>query len=284
MKLKFTKMHGAGNDYIFFDCTVPEIKDPASTAVRICKRHTSVGGDGIVIILPSDIADARMRIFNADGSEARMCGNAVRCVAKYLYDNNIIKKTDISVETLSGVKYISLSVRNGETVAATVDMGYASVSPMLVPHLFDEPMLNTAVSVNGTFISMSAISVGNPHAVIFVNDTKTADVDEIGPAVENHKLFPDRTNVEFVKVTDRNTLCIRVWERGSGETLACGTGACAAAAAAALCGSCKYSEDIRVISLGGELTVKVEPDLHVYLTGECVKAFDGEVELPDNLS
>ena len=282
MKLKFTKMHGAGNDYIFFNCTVSEIKDPASTAVRICKRHTSVGGDGIVIILPSDIADARMRIFNADGSEARMCGNAVRCVAKYLYDNNIIKKTDISVETLSGVKYISLSVRNGETVAATVDMGYASVSPLLVPHLFDEPMLNTAVAVNGTFISMSAISVGNPHAVIFVNDTETVDVDEIGPAVENHKLFPDRTNVEFVKVTDRNTLCIRVWERGSGETLACGTGACAAAAVAALCGYCKYSEDIRVIFPGGELTVKVDPDLHVHLTGECVKAFDGEVELPDN--
>jgi len=279
MKLEFTKMHGLGNDYVVFNCLERELAAPDEIARRLCARRTSVGADGLVMICRSDVANARMRMFNPDGSEAEMCGNAIRCVGKYLYDNGITDKTSLTVETQSGIKTLSLSLKDGRVSSVAVDMGRALTDPCAIPILADEPMINTALLVDGTYVSLTCLSVGNPHAVAFVNDVNSIDLTRTGPAVENHPMFPKRTNAEFVRVNGPACLTMRVWERGCGETTACGTGACAAVCAAVMCGYCKAGTDVKVILPGGELDVRVMPDMSVRMSGECAKVFDGTCDI-----
>ncbi|NCA66733.1 MAG: diaminopimelate epimerase, partial [Clostridia bacterium] len=225
------------------------------------------------------VADAKMRMFNADGSEGKMCGNAIRCVAKYVYDNGIARKTTLKIETLSGVKTIYVNVKNGSVYSARVDMGKPELIPSKIPVSFDgDAVINAPIIVDNKKHNITCVSMGNPHAVLFCNDLDKLDMAKIGPKFENYPQFPEKINTEFVKVVDSKTLKMRVWERGSGETLACGTGACASVVAAVLNGYCKKNEDIRVILLGGELTVKYT-DEAVYMTGNCVKVFEGVIEL-----
>jgi len=266
MQLSFTKMHGCGNDYIYVNCFEHEIEAPEALAIHLSDRHTGIGGDGFVLILPSDIADANMRMFNADGSEGSMCGNAIRCVAKYLYDNGLVRKTQMRIETLSGVKRLELFIANEAVCSAKVNMGPAEIQP------------SQHVEIENNAYTLTCISMGNPHAVIFCEDVDALDLHALGPQFEHHPLFPDRVNTEFVKILGKNHLRMRVWERGSGETQACGTGACAASVAAVLNGCCDKNTDIVVQLLGGELTIHYT-DEAVYMTGPCVTVFEGIVEL-----
>ena len=278
-RLPFTKMHGCGNDYIYFSGFDLDIPSPESLAVRLSDRHKGIGGDGIVLMLPSTAADAKMRMFNLDGSEGSMCGNAIRCVAKYLYDNDIVKKRAMKIETLSGVKTLTLATRNGAVASVKVDMGCAELRPEKIPvRLTGDSVVARAVTVGGTKYAMTCVSMGNPHAVIFCKDVDALDVPRIGPLFENAPLFPDRVNTEFVEAVNRNQLKMRVWERGSGETQACGTGACAAAVAAVLNGLCDKDTDISVQLLGGTLTIRYTGKT-VYMTGGCTTIFEGTVEL-----
>ncbi|MDR2923876.1 MAG: carbamoyl-phosphate synthase large subunit [Treponema sp.] len=278
-RLVFTKMQSCGNDYIYFNCFNTEINSPESLSVFLSDRHTGVGGDGVVLILPSGIADAKMRMFNLDGSEGSMSGNAIRCVAKYLYDNGIVKKSDMRIETLSGVKNLYLSTRNGLVSSVKVDMGRAKLRPQDIPvRLTGEGVIAQKVTIGGVEYELTCVSMGNPHAVVFSNRLDDLDLNEIGPLFENDPLFPDRVNAEFVNVIARNHLEIRVWERGSGETQASGTSACASAVAAVLNGHCDKNKDIRVRLPGGELIVNYTDEV-VWLTGDCVKVFDGTVEI-----
>ena len=278
MKLNFTKMHGCGNDYIYINCFDTHISSPESLSVLLSDRHTGIGGDGVVLILPSDIADAKMRMFNLDGSEGRMCGNAIRCVAKYLYDNGIAVKRRMYIETLSGVKEIKVFTQNGSVSSAQVNMGCSELSPTQIPvNLPGESVIARTVTIGGEVYAITCVSMGNPHAIIFRNDVDSLDLNKIGPLFENDALFPDRINAEFVEVASRNHLKMRVWERGSGETQACGTGACACAVAAVLNGHCDKGTDIRVQLLGGELAINYTNEA-VYMTGNCTKVFDGTVE------
>lgn len=279
--MKFTKMHGAGNDYIYFDCTKATIPNPNKLSLRLSDRHFSVGGDGIVLICPSQTADFRMRMFNADGSEGKMCGNAIRCVAKYVFDRGLTNKEQIKIETLSGIKTIDVKVKDNKVVAATVDMGRATGledGETTVEAGKGEFLINHPLDVNGTVWMTTTVSMGNPHCVTFVPDVHALKLDEIGPSFENHPVFPERINTEFVHVIDRNTLDMRVWERGSGETLACGTGACAAVAAAVLNGYVDSDSDVIVHLLGGDLTIRYTGDT-VWMTGEAVEVFTGEIEV-----
>ncbi|MCL1920564.1 MAG: diaminopimelate epimerase [Kiritimatiellaeota bacterium] len=279
-KLPFTKMHGCGNDYIYFNCfnTKLEIHSPESLAVFLSDRHKGVGGDGMVLILPSEVADARMRMFNLDGSEGAMCGNAIRCVAKYLYDNGLVRKRAMTIETLSGVRALWLSTRHGAVAAVKVDMGRAELRPSEIPvALTGERVVARAVTIGGAVYTVTCVSMGNPHAVVFCKDVDAFDVHRLGPLFERDPLFPDRVNTEFVEVAGRNRLKMRVWERGSGETQACGTGACAAAVAAVLNGHCDKGADITVQLPGGELTIRYT-DAAVYMTGGCIIVFEGTVE------
>jgi len=238
-----------------------------------------VGGDGVVLILRSNIADAKMRMFNLDGSEGSMSGNAIRCVAKYLYDNGLVKKRDMQIETKSGVKKLYLSTRNKVVSSVKVDMGRAKLSPEQIPvNLGGESVIAQKIIIGGKEYEITCVSMGNPHAVVFSNHLDELDLNEIGPLFENDPLFPDRVNAEFVNVMDRNHLEIRVWERGSGETQASGTSACASAVAAVLNGYCDKNTDIRVRLPGGELIVCYTDEV-VWLTGDCVKVFDGTVEI-----
>ena len=279
MQREFMKMHGCGNDYIFFDCLTEPIAQPAALSVRLSDRHFSIGGDGIVLIRPSDRADAAMRMFNADGSEGRMCGNAIRCVGKYLYDSGRCKKERLTVDTPSGVKTLSLTVRNGAVEAVRVDMGRASLRPADLPVLWDgERVVDAPVSVDGRPWRITCVSMGNPHCVVFVGDVRPLDLERLGPPFERATLFPERVNTEFVHVADRHTLDMRVWERGSGETWACGTGACASAVAAVENGFCPKDEDLLVRLRGGELTIRYT-DETVYMAGPAELAFTGFVEL-----
>ena len=281
MKIKFTKMHGCGNDYIYIDCingVAPS--DPGALSEMMSPRHSSVGADGLVLICPSDKADAGMRMFNPDGSEGLMCGNAIRCVGKYLYDNGVVGKTEITVETRSGIKTLSPVVDNiGAVREVTVDMGRASFAAEDLPVVcgFDE-FIDGTVTVAGREWRLTCVSMGNPHAVTFADDAETLRLDMIGPLFEHHGMFPDRVNTEFVRVIDRHTLTMRVWERGCGETLACGTGACASAAAAVRLGYCDFDTPVTVKLRGGELTVTVRRDYTVLMTGEAVKVYDGVYE------
>ena len=279
MVLEFTKMHGAGNDYIYFDCFKQKIENPNELSVALSDRHFSIGGDGIVMICPSDVADAKMRMFNIDGSEGKMCGNAIRCVAKFLYDKGICKKDKISIETLSGIKYLDLTVENGKVTQVTVDMGKAILNPKEIPVNFDgETAIKRKAVIDGKEYTVTCVSMGNPHCVVF-DDANPDDIDlhNIGPKFEKNELFPEQVNTEFVKVIDDKTLKMRVWERGSGETLACGTGACATVVAAVENGYCKKGETVKVILTGGELFIKYT-DETVFMTGPAAIAFEGSVE------
>jgi diaminopimelate epimerase len=279
MKLEFTKMQGCGNDYIYIDCFEREINCPESLSVVLSDRHYGIGGDGIVLICRSDICDARMRMFNLDGSEGKMCGNAIRCVAKYLYDSGIVRKDTIAIETLSGIKTIQVNTQNGLVCSAKVDMGRAELDPAKIPVLLPgDRIVNAPVEIGGKSCHITCVSMGNPHAVVFCEEVDNLNIAETGPLFENNELFPDRVNTEFVKLIDGNTIKMRVWERGSGETLACGTGACAAAVAAVLNGYCQKGRDIRVLLPGGELTVNYT-DEAVYMTGDCSKVYEGVVEI-----
>ena len=279
MKLQFTKMHGCGNDYIYFNCMDKELDNPEQLSIMLSDRHFSIGGDGIIMICHSDKADARMRMFNADGSEGKMCGNATRCIGKYLYDNGIVKKDKISLETLSGIKYLDLTVENGKVKLVSVDMGKAILVPNEIPvALSGDIAVNVPHSVNGVDYNITCVSMGNPHCVVFGGDPDEIELEKIGPCFEHDPIFPERVNTEFAQIIDERTIKMRVWERGSGETLACGTGACATAVAAVLCGYCKKGEDITLKLRGGELIINYT-DERVLMTGPAAVSFTGEVEV-----
>ena len=280
-KLKFTKMHGIGNDYIYFNAIDQQIDDPEELSIKLSDRRFGIGGDGIILVCPSDIADAKMRIFNEDGSEAKMCGNGIRCVAKFVYDYGIVpaEKTTVAIDTLSGIKTIDLTVENGRAIAAKVDMGAPILKPADIPMDYDgEIVVDQMLEVDGKTWKVTAVSMGNPHCVTFVDDVDSLDLEKIGPSFENHPAFPDRVNTEFVRVIDEHTLQMRVWERGSGETWACGTGACATVVAACLNGYCKKGEDITVHLRGGDLVIRYT-DKTVMMTGPAATVFEGEIEI-----
>ena len=282
MGLKFTKMHGCGNDYIYFNCFETPVEDPEELSVRISDRHFGVGGDGIVLICPSDKADAKMRMFNIDGSEGKMCGNAIRCVGKYLYDNGIKRCNPLTIDTLSGIKTLNLNIgADGKVDSVRVDMGKAILKPEEIPVKLDgETAVARPVTINGKEYKITCVSMGNPHCVVFTDtDVSELPLEEIGPKFEFDPLFPERVNTEFINVVDKNTLKMRVWERGSGETLACGTGACASVVAACLNGFCEKDTDITVRLVGGELVIRYT-DEAVTMTGPATVAFTGE--LPDS--
>lgn len=276
---KFWKLHGIGNDYLYFDCFEDALPNPERVAVKLSERRFSVGGDGIILVGKSDVADASMRIFNADGSEGKMCGNGVRCVGKFLYDIKNIKKDVLTVETLSGIKTLAVTARDGKLVSARVDMGKAELAPEKIPALFDgESVINRPLSVGGREYRVTCVSMGNPHCVTFAEDPYALDLERIGEKFERNAVFPERTNTEFVRIDKRNEITMRVWERGSGETWACGTGACAAAVASVLNGYCDKGEDVLVHLRGGDLTV-CYTDETVFMTGGAELSFIGEVEL-----
>lgn len=270
-------MHGIGNDYIYFDCFDGEPDDPAALAVRLSDRHFSVGGDGVILVCKSDIADGRMRMFNADGSEGKMCGNGIRCVGKFLYEVKGIRKNPIRVETLSGVKSLKLCVEEGIVRSVTVDMGAPVLDAEKIPvRLGLSRVVNAPLQVNGREYAVTCVSMGNPHCVIFGEDPDLIDLEKIGPEFERHSVFPERVNTEFVQVLKRNELKMRVWERGSGETLACGTGACAVAIAAVLCGHADREREVVVHLRGGDLTVVCTEET-VLMIGPAAFAFKGEL-------
>ena len=279
MILEFTKMHGCGNDYIYFDCFKHNIDNPGELSVRLSDRHFGIGGDGIVLICPSEVADGKMRMFNIDGSEGKMCGNAISCVAKYMYDTGIAAKDVITIETLSGIKTIEVKTDGNKAVAAKVDMGRAEFEPAKIPvDLEGDRIVSRAYDYGFGEEKITCVSMGNPHCVIFRDDVEEMNLEKIGPTYENDKIFPERVNTEFVKVIDKNTLRMRVWERGSGETMACGTGACATVAAAVANGICNEGEDVKVLLSGGELIINYTKDT-VFMTGPCEVAFCGTVEI-----
>lgn len=275
--LKFTKMHGAGNDYIYFDCTKNEISEPEKLSVKLSDRHKGVGGDGIILILKSDIADFKMRIFNADGSEGKMCGNGARCIAKYVFDRGLTDKTEFTLETLGGIKKIKVFTENGKVKTVSIDMGAPILNAKDIPVLSDiSPVINIPFETeNGTF-NITAVSMGNPHGVVFTDkNVKDLDVEKLGKPLENHPAFPDRANIEFINVLSRTELLMRVWERGSGETLACGTGACAAVVAACENGFCDKNREVCVHLLGGDLFITYSDT--VVMRGPAEFVFDGEL-------
>ncbi len=281
MELRFTKMHGISNDYIYISTFDREVDDPAALAVRLSDRRTGIGGDGVILVCPSEIADAKMRIFNADGSEGKMCGNGIRCVGKFVYDKGLVPadKTTITIETLSGVKTLELTVADGRVQSARVDMGAAILTPAEIPADFSgTKAVNKPLIVDGQEWKITAVSMGNPHCVIFVEDVDALALDRIGPGFETHPAFPDRVNTEFVKVIDEHTLQMRVWERGSGETWACGTGACATVVAACLNGFCQKGEDVTVRLRGGDLVINYT-DETVVMTGPAAAVFEGVIEV-----
>ena len=263
--MHFTKMHGLGNDYLYVYGEAPE--NVSELSQKLSNRHFGAGSDGMIFISKSNVADYKMRIFNADGSEAKMCGNGIRCVGKYLYDKGYVEKCDISIETLSGIKSLHLHVDNNCVCGVSVEMGAARVEKKV------------DLKIDGGDITVIPVSVGNPHAVIFVNDMENAPLTTVGPKVEKHTFFPDGVNVEFVQVISKNELRMRVWERGSAVTLACGTGACASVAASIASGFFRYNQDVTVILDGGILVIKVLPDNTVIMTGPAEFIYEGDTEI-----
>ena len=280
MKIRFTKMHGLGNDYIYVNGFEENVLEPEAFARFISDRHFGCGSDGLILILPSQKADFRMRMFNADGSEGRMCGNGVRCVAKYVYDHGMTNQTVITLETLGGIKTLEMALGgDGKVATVRVNMGKADLTPSAVPVITNYPdFIHRPVEVGGKTVCLTCVSMGNPHAVVFVEDPMALDLAKIGPLFENHPIFPDRVNTEFIRVLDPHTIQMRVWERGSGETMACGTGACASVVAAVLQGLCPRGEDITVHLLGGDVIINYQPDGTVFMTGPAVTIFDGVVD------
>ena len=273
--IKYTKMHGCGNDYVYVDCINGPLPDNIpELAVKISDRHKGVGSDGLILICPSEHADAFMRMYNADGSEGKMCGNGIRCVGKFLYDYGIAKKENIDVETLSGIKHLKMSVKNGKAAGARVDMGAAIFDCAKIPANYDGECIGKKVKVAGGEYEVSLVSTGSPHCVVFCDDPDSFDLAKIGPLFEHDPLFSEGINTEFVKKTGENVLRMRVWERGSGETLACGTGACAAAAAAVRLGYFKAGVPVTVSLTGGELVIEYTEE-KVFMTGEAVTVSEG---------
>ena len=275
--MKFTKMQGIGNDYVYVNCLQETIENPSELAKKISDRHYGVGSDGLIMINPSDKADFEMEMYNADGSRGEMCGNGIRCVAKYVYDYGLTDKTSISVETLAGIKYLDLTVEDGKVVLVKVDMGKPMLRPEEVPVVSEkEEVIDEPITVDVQEYRMTCVSMGNPHAVVFIDqDVKEFPLETVGVKFENHERFPKRVNTEFVNVLDRHTAQMRVWERGSGETLACGTGACAVAVACALNGLTE--DEVTVKLLGGDLQIKWDREKNtVYMTGPAEVVFDGE--------
>lgn len=279
--MKFTKMHGIGNDYVYVNCFEETVEDPAAVARFVSDRHYGIGSDGLILIRPSDIADCEMDMYNLDGSQGAMCGNGIRCVAKYVYDYGITDKTSISVATRSGIKYLDLSIKDGKVSMVKVNMGSPILEAHQIPAAIEtETAVNVPIEVDGQIYHFTGISMGNPHAIVYMDDIDGLEIEKIGPSFENHIIFPDRVNTEFVKVIDRHTLQMRVWERGSGETLACGTGACAVAVASVLNGHVDDDSPITVKLLGGDLQIfwNRQENL-VYMTGPATTVFDGEINL-----
>lgn len=280
--MRFTKMHGLGNDYIYVNCFKEHIENPPKVARFVSDRHFGVGSDGLIMINPSECADFEMEMYNVDGSRSEMCGNGIRCVAKYVYDYGLTNKTSISVETLGGIKYLELTVKEGKAELIRVNMGKPDLEPKLIPVVPEDPedktVINAPILVDGQEYRMTGVSMGNPHAVVYVEDVDGLDIEKIGPKIENHERFPNRVNTEFVKVLDRHTVQMRVWERGAGETLACGTGACAVAVSCILNG---LTEDkVTVKLLGGDLEVEWDREADiVYMTGPATVVFDGEIDI-----
>lgn len=276
--MKFSKMHGIGNDYIYVNCFEEKISEPEKISVIVSDRHKGIGSDGLVLIMPSDKADFRMRIFNADGSEAMMCGNATRCIGKYVYDIGMTDKTELSLETNSGIKYLTLTVSGGKVESVSVDMGKAILRPADIPvNSALDLFVAQPVDVDGKIYNITCVSMGNPHAVIFTENIDELDLEKIGPSFENHELFPNRINTEFIEVIDDHTLKMRVWERGSGETFACGTGTCAAVVAAILNGICPKDEEILVHLRGGDLRIIWKNDGTVLMDGPAEYICEGVV-------
>ncbi len=279
--MKFTKLHGCGNDYVYVNLFEEKINDPAKMSIFVSDRHFGIGSDGLITIGPSDKADFRMRIYNADGSEAEMCGNGVRCVAKYVYDHKLTQNTQISVETGAGIKYLTLFVENGKVASVKVDMGEPVLEPSLIPVVSDsDKVIDEPIEVCGKQWNMTCVSMGNPHAVVFVDDVKNFEIEKYGPSFEKHERFPMRTNTEFVQVVSREEAIMRVWERGSDETWACGTGTCATVMACILNG--KTDDKVLVHLRGGDLIIEYDRQTnHIYMTGPATEVFTGEIDYED---
>ena len=277
--MKFTKMHGIGNDYVYVNCFKETVEHPSEVAIKVSDRHFGIGSDGLILIKPSEVADGKMEMYNADGSQGAMCGNGIRCVAKYMYDYGITDKTSISVETKSGIKYLDLTIKDGKVDTVKVNMGTPILKAVDIPvHSEKEQVIDEPVMVDGKEWKITCVSMGNPHAITYIDDVKNLEIEKIGPKFENHEIFPDRVNTEFVHVIDRNTVEMRVWERGSGETLACGTGACAVAVSSILNGLTE--EEVTVKLLGGDLKIFWDrTENKVYMTGSATTVFDGEIDL-----
>ncbi len=287
MKYEFVKMHGCGNDYVYIDAFKTKVENPAELAIKVSDRHFGIGSDGLILVAPSEVADGRMIMFNLDGSEGKMCGNGVRCVGKFLHDviGGEFKKDELSVETLSGIKYLKMITdENNEAQAAVVDMGKAILEPELIPvdmgpDFKEDKVVDEKFEVDGELFGITCVSMGNPHVVIFTTTpVEELDLAKIGPKFEHNKIFPEGVNTEFVNVIDEHTLRMRVWERGSGETWACGTGTCATVVAACLNGICKKGEDVLVHLNGGDLTINYT-DERVLMTGPATRVFDGVIDI-----
>lgn len=278
--MRFTKMHGLGNDYVYVNCFKEVVENPAEVSRKVSDRHFGIGSDGLILIKPSDKADFRMDMYNADGSQAEMCGNGIRCVGKYVYDYGLTDKEHVSVETLAGIKYLDFQIEGGKVAMVTVDMGAPELTAEKVPVVSDnEQVINENILVDGKEWAMTCVSMGNPHCIVFIEEpVKDFPLEKIGPQFENHERFPKRVNTEFIEVLDRKTANMRVWERGSGETMACGTGACASAVAAVLCGH--MDDEITLHLLGGDLMIRWDREQNkVYMTGPATVVFDGDIDL-----
>ena len=279
--MKFTKMQGIGNDYVYVNCFQEKVENPGELAVRVSDRHFGIGSDGLILIKPSEKADFRMEMYNADGSEGAMCGNGIRCVAKYVYDYGLTDQTSLSVETKSGIKYLDLTIEDGKVCQVRVNMGAPELEPRKIPVVSDkERVIDQPIEVQGRIYHMTCVSMGNPHAVVFVEDTASLPLEKIGPGFEHHEAFPKRVNTEFIQVLNRSEINMRVWERGAGETLACGTGTCAAVVACVLNG--KTDENVTVHLLGGDLYIVYDREAEtVFMTGPATVVFDGEIDITD---
>lgn len=278
MKLKFTKMQAYGNDYIFMDAIHQVIDNPNQLAERVSNRHFGIGSDGLILVCKSDVCDFRMRIFDPDGTEAEMCGNGIRCVAKFVYDNGLTKNTSINIETLAGIKKIDLTIENNKAILATVNMGKPILKPEEIPVISEEnPVKNLKLKAEDKEFIFTCVSMGNPHAVTVIDDVDNFDIEKYGPILEKDEHFPKKANIEFIQIIDKTHIKMRVWERGAGETLACGTGACAVCVASTLNNLVEKNKEIEIELLGGIL--KIKWDDSVYMTGPAKTVFTGEIEI-----
>lgn len=276
---KFTKMHGLGNDYVYIDATNEELENKEKIAKYVSDRHFGIGSDGLILICKSEIADFKMKMFNADGSQAEMCGNGIRCVGKFVYDKGLTNKTTVKIETLAGIKILKLNIEDGKVKTVRVDMGEPILEPKKIPVISNKEVVkNLMLKADEKEFEFTCISMGNPHAITIIDDTDKFDVEKYGKEIENNKLFPKKTNVEFIQIVDKQNIKMRVWERGTGETLACGTGACATAVATVL--NELTERNVNVELLGGKLEIEWnKEDNHVYMTGPAVTVFEGTIEI-----